>query len=367
MSGPSRAAYGVLGGTFDPVHLGHLEIAERVRECLALPYVLLVPATLPPHKRACEVTPPRHREAMLRLALDGKPHVELCTLELDRKKVCYTIDTLRELRRSGRGGDPVFILGTDALLGIQTWHEWSRLLAEFDLVAIDRPGAELRSRTGELDPAVASRIRYIDPSAGPGAVRKIGPGRGGRVFHVPLDPIRISSSEIRRRAGGGESLVGLVPAPVAAYIQKTRIYRTGGSSLTRDIPAEVTLAAAAALAKKAEGVVVLDLRKLSDFTDFFLICHGTADRQVLAIADGIEEQLRRECRRRPSHVEGRVAAEWVLMDYVDFVVHVFQQETRDHYRLESLWGDASRVPIEDADDASEHRRAARRADRPRGA
>jgi ribosome-associated protein len=98
---------------------------------------------------------------------------------------------------------------------------------------------------------------------------------------------------------------------------------------------------------------VLDLRTLSDFTDFFLICHGTSDRQVLAIADGIEEQLWRECRRRPSHVEGRRSAEWVLMDYVDFVVHVFQPETRSYYRLESLWGDAPRVRIADTPGSSE--------------
>ena len=91
--------------------------------------------------------------------------------------------------------------------------------------------------------------------------------------------------------------------------------------------------------------MVLDLRGLSDVTDFFLICHGTSDRQVLAIVDSIEERLARAGARRPSHVEGRLSAEWVLMDYVDFVVHVFHEDRRAFYRLERLWGDAPSVDL----------------------
>jgi ribosome-associated protein len=122
----------------------------------------------------------------------------------------------------------------------------------------------------------------------------------------------------------------------------------------------VLRAADAALGKKALELAVLDLRKLADFTDWFVICHGTSDRQVLAIADGIEEQLWRECRRRPSHVEGRRAADWVLLDYVDFVVHVFRPETRSYYRLENLWGDAPRVRVgEDLGPSERSSRASR--------
>jgi len=86
--------------------------------------------------------------------------------------------------------------------------------------------------------------------------------------------------------------------------------------------------------------VALDLRGLSDVTDYFIICHGNSDRQVQAIADGIQERLRRELSRRPLHIEGERAAEWILMDYVDFVVHIFLMDKREFYRLERLWGDA---------------------------
>ena len=88
---------------------------------------------------------------------------------------------------------------------------------------------------------------------------------------------------------------------------------------------------------------MLDLRGLSDVTDFFVICHGTSDRHVLAIQHSIEEQLHRDPGVSPSSVEGARRAEWILMDYIDFVVHVFITEKREFYRLESLWGDAPRI------------------------
>jgi ribosome-associated protein len=91
--------------------------------------------------------------------------------------------------------------------------------------------------------------------------------------------------------------------------------------------------------------LVLDLRGLCDFTDYFVICHGSNSRQVLAIADEIEERLRAEDRLKPKHVEGRRVGDWVLMDFIDVVVHVFQDEKREFYGLERLWGDAKRVAI----------------------
>jgi ribosome-associated protein len=115
--------------------------------------------------------------------------------------------------------------------------------------------------------------------------------------------------------------------------------------LSRNPLAELEQCVEAALDKKAEDLVVLDLRKLSDVTDHFVICHGNSDRQVLAIADSIEERLRRGLGVRPAHVEGRRLAEWVLMDYIDFVVHVFVEERRNFYRIERLWGDAPRVDL----------------------
>jgi ribosome-associated protein len=106
----------------------------------------------------------------------------------------------------------------------------------------------------------------------------------------------------------------------------------------------VRTAVEAARDKKAEDILVLDLRGLASFTDYFLICSGASNRQLKTIADEIEEKLRK-VKRKPSHVEGYPKGEWILMDYVDFVVHIFTPKSRAHYDLERLWGDAKRLVV----------------------
>jgi ribosome-associated protein len=112
-------------------------------------------------------------------------------------------------------------------------------------------------------------------------------------------------------------------------------------------PFEKTLAAAvkALTGHKAEEIVVLDLRGKSTFTDFFVICHGSSDRQLKAMADSVIEETRLAVRRKPTKVEGTPRSGWILVDYGDFVMHLFSAEAREYYNLERLWGDAHQVPL----------------------
>jgi ribosome-associated protein len=131
---------------------------------------------------------------------------------------------------------------------------------------------------------------------------------------------------------------------------KTEKRRTA-TGTKRRLTGEVGKAVRAALDKKAGDVVVLDLRDTPAFTDFFILCSGQSQRQVKAIADGVEDALR-TAKVRPSHVEGYERAEWVLMDYFSFIVHVFTPQTRTFYSLERLWGDAERIEVSDEEPAS---------------
>ncbi|MDX1389455.1 MAG: ribosome silencing factor [Acidobacteriota bacterium] len=116
---------------------------------------------------------------------------------------------------------------------------------------------------------------------------------------------------------------------------------------------ELALAVDAARDRKAEDTVVLDLHGRCDFTDYFLICHGTSDRQVVAIAEAVEERLSKELGLEPGHIEGKRTGDWVLLDYIDFVVHVFLENKRAFYGLDRLWGDAPRLPLpSDGDSAT---------------
>ena len=122
--------------------------------------------------------------------------------------------------------------------------------------------------------------------------------------------------------------------------------RRSGTGSGRKLPADVTRAVRAALDKKAMDVVVLDLRKTPAFTDFFVLASGQNPRQVKAIADAVEEALR-AAKIRPAHIEGYDRADWVLMDFFTFIVHVFGPQTREFYSLERLWGDAERIEFAD--------------------
>ena len=131
--------------------------------------------------------------------------------------------------------------------------------------------------------------------------------------------------------------------PVEKKPAERRPRRTSGA---RRLTGDVARAVRAALDKKALDVVVLDLRQTPAFTDFFVLCSGQNQRQVKAIADAVEESLR-AAKVRPAHVEGYDRAEWVLMDFFTFIVHVFTPQTREFYSLERLWGDAERIEVSD--------------------
>jgi len=339
MSTNRPVAVGVLGGTFDPVHAGHLQIANAACHLLDLPRTLLVPTALPPHKSPVELCDFSHRQRMLELAAADEPRLEVQLLESDTARPSYTIDTLISLRELQPPLAPVFILGMDSLQQLGSWHRWQELISQFDLAVIDRPVGSSSSR---IHPEVASRIVSIDELSESDPP----PGSGGRIFRLPIEAINVSSSEIRGRIAHGEPWRELVPPSVARYIQRASLYLPHQGAAIIDAPSEVIRGVEAAVDKKALDPVLLDLRGISDVTDYFLICHGTSDRHVLAIAENIEDRLRTELNCRPKNVEGRQPGDWVLLDYYDFVVHVFREDRRQFYRLESLWGDAPTVDIE---------------------
>jgi nicotinate-nucleotide adenylyltransferase len=219
---PAGRRIGVLGGTFDPVHVAHLRVAEEAREALGLDRVLFVPAASPPHKRGRRISPAADRVAMLRLALAGNPRFGLSLVEVERAARSYSIDTLRELHE--RLPPPVeftFILGLDQFRAIGTWREYRSLFALADLAVLSRP------------PAGPTRHRLLLPVA---ARRDFCYGRqrktllhrsGNRVLFLNVTALDISASDIRRRVGRGQSIRYLVPRTVESYIRRHGLYARG--------------------------------------------------------------------------------------------------------------------------------------------
>jgi len=195
---------GILGGTFNPVHIGHLIIAEGVRVELGLEKVLFVPAGQPWLKLQHAITPAGYRVEMLRLAILPNLHFELSDVEVERSGPSYTIDTMVELKnRLGAQADLFFILGCDALAQFPEWKEPSKLIQLCKLVVVPRANLALPDLEG-----VERRI----------------PGITDRVSYVATPIIDISSSQIRERVARGLSIRHLVPDKVEEYIAKHRLY-----------------------------------------------------------------------------------------------------------------------------------------------
>ena len=174
---------GVFGGTFDPIHNGHLMVAEQCRDRLSMERVLFVPARLPPHKRERPLTAPHHRMAMVRLAIASNPGFEASSIELGRPGPSYSVDTLRQLRQNQpEDTEMFFIMGADSLNDLASWHNPAGLLANCKLIVVSRPGAPAAepSRLDSLYPGADERVdRASGDRPGHCVVRSEKTSRGG--------------------------------------------------------------------------------------------------------------------------------------------------------------------------------------------
>jgi nicotinate-nucleotide adenylyltransferase len=202
------AQVGVLGGTFDPIHVGHLAVARAARRELGLDEVLVVPAANPPHKLGVPMAPADDRLAMVELAAAGEPGIAASRIELDRPGPSWTVDTLAALlddaRAAGRDVALTLILSADAFAGLPTWHEPARLLRLARVAVAPRPGHALPSLDG-----LPADLRDL---------------AGSTVF-LEGPNLDVSATDIRRRVAAGLPIDGLVAPPVARYIEAHHLYR----------------------------------------------------------------------------------------------------------------------------------------------
>lgn len=352
---------GILGGTFDPVHVAHLAMAVQARHQLRLDRVLLVVANVPWQKAAIRrVSAAEDRFAMVEAAVASHDGIEASRLEIDRGGDSYTADTLIELRGSDR--ELFLIIGSDLIGELHTWKRVDELPSLCTLAIVRRPGES-------------------EPTQSLTAWNSV---------MIAMPALELSSSELRVMVGEGRPVDFLVPDPAVDVITKRNLYRTARRS---DLPsstetnAEVSMssarrksvrvstelkettlsttmlppsslalsdaseeirrlavvAARAADDKKGTDVMVLDVSDTLSITDAFVIASAPNTRLVATIAEAIEMAAKEAGGSGPIAVEGASEASWVLLDFGGYVVHVFLEETRRYYDLERLWADAPSI------------------------
>jgi len=211
--------WGLLGGTFDPIHMGHLRCAEEVREMFDLNRIIFIPASRPPHKLDGEITSFYHREQMVRLAIEGNPSFSFSDVENQRAGKSYSIETVEYFQNKYlKSIEIYFIVGQDAFHAIQTWKDWRKLLLLCNFTVLTRPGYENKGLSGVLPEDFAARFVYDEVEEG-----YRGPS-GHRIYFRQVTFLDISSSDIRSRAREGKSITYLTPDPVRHYIKKNNLY-----------------------------------------------------------------------------------------------------------------------------------------------
>lgn len=226
----TKRKIGLFGGTFNPIHIGHLRGAEEIREAFSLEKVVFVPAATPPHKDAEKIVDPDHRLKMVRLGTRTNPAFSTSEIELRRPGKSYSIDTIRYFQRN-QGTSLFFILGRDAFGEIETWKDYEQLFFLCNFIVMARPGFEETSSSAPLPPRLTSVFRYSP--------------EGGSWIHVSghtlhfraITFLDISSTRVRELIGRKESVRYLLPREVETYIRRHGLYqsRKGPSSSRRSM------------------------------------------------------------------------------------------------------------------------------------
>lgn len=337
---------GLLGGTLDPIHFGHLRSAEEIREALKLDEIWFMPAALPPHKELSNLTPFTHRLAMVELAVASIDYFRTTAIEDELPGPSYSIDTLKELRERYKDeGEFFFILGSDAFLDIETWKDYGSLTDHVSLVIM---------RRGREDPSVLKEVisRAFPSHCIQGKKDFFVAHDKGAIYLYSVTHLAISGTDIRHRARSGLSVRFLVPEEVRIYMKKNSLYIQSTSdplpflgnkeSKVASLEEPVQQIVLEILENKGEQVVILDMRGLSSLADFFIISHGRSTRHVQGIANKVRKNLRKKG-IKCSGIEGEQEGKWILMDYGDVIVHLFYEPIRDFYDLEGLWSEVPKT------------------------
>ncbi len=225
-----RQRIAIYGGTFDPIHDGHWQVAKAIMNSFAMDRLLFVPAFVPPHKRGQQISSPFHRLAMLSVATMSDPKMFVSAVEVEAPERPFTVQTLDRLKADYDDAQLFFVMGADSFRDVATWREHQRLLTEYDVIVATRPGHQIGDQGG--DQAGVGIAAHLSPQLQANLVDLSG-GRlpseddfaSPHIYLTDYVEVGVSATDVREVAQQGKSVVNWVPPPVAAYIEKYKLYQ----------------------------------------------------------------------------------------------------------------------------------------------
>ena len=312
---------GIFGGTFNPIHLGHLSAMKLLCEQVAFDTVHWVLSAKPPHKESVSVSA-KHRFKMLELAVGGVSKYIADDCEIKRDEKSYTIDTVCAFQNQYPDSQLCLIIGGDSLLNLASWHRYQELLDMVNWAVMNRPGYQQKLPDELAQRLVATPNELLSQS-------------GGKIWVFEDSQYSISSTQLRAEllSSTSDNLTKeFLPKAVFSYIQEQQLYKISPMK-----PNQIKDQVVDALEQvKGVDISVIDINEISDFADYMVVASGTSDTHVKALARSASDSLRKQG-VIPLNEDGADVGEWVLVDFGDVVLHVMRPEVREYYDLEKLW------------------------------
>jgi nicotinate-nucleotide adenylyltransferase len=321
---------GVFGGTFNPLHVGHLNVITTVKQRLNFDLIKVVPAARNPQKPAVEGPTDLQRVEMLRKGLaEFSEFVEVDDLEIRRGGTSYMIDTIKEFSKEIPPEDLYLIIGLDQFEDFDKWKDFEKILTLSNLIVVTRPRHSIPLSEDDVAPGLQKQIAAFDRQF-------IQLSTGRSVEFVRLQDVDVASTEVRKRIRTGRNVDAQISMAVEEYIKEHQLYAPIGPRIG-DYEAFTRFCSQSLFDKKAINVRGYDLTGIESATEYALIASGTSTRHASALAEAVQRAVKDEFNVFPMSVEGAGEGRWVLLDYGSLIVHVFYDFVRQEYRLEDLW------------------------------
>ncbi len=334
------ARVGIFGGTFNPLHMGHVNVITTVHGRLNLDNVVVVPAAQNPLKAAVEGPNHEQRVEMLHRGLDEFPYVIVDDQELHRGGVSYTIDTVKAYSEKVAPENLYLIVGLDQFEEFDKWKDFEKILTLANLVVVTRPKHSLPFSEEDMPKGLKSLVAVFDRQF-------VALTTGRSIEFVRLQDIDVSASEVRKRLRTGRNVDKFISIKVEEYLREQGLFAPLGPRIG-DYEAFTHFCAQALFERKAINVRGFDLRPTEAPTEFTLIASGTSTRHASSLAEAVMRAVKDEYNVFPQSLEGSQEGRWVVLDYGALIVHVFYDFVRQEYRLEDLWRQGKDLQIKEA-------------------
>ncbi len=321
---------GIFGGTFNPIHFGHINSLVTVMEKLKLDKVFVVPTSQNPLREAVSDVAPEQRLEMVKMALgDYAPQVEVDDSEIEKGGVSYTVDTVKKYAKKFPKSQLYFICGLDAFETFDKWKNYKKILETAHLIVTSRPGSQWPTIKEDCPKGLQELMAKFSPYEISLKTKK-------KIFFVALNDKDISASDIRKKIKLGQKVDRFIPLSVEKFLLSNDVY----PQLKQKISNYEEFAKFCAYKideKKGYQIKVFDLRPLKGVCEYSVVASGTSTRHAMTLGQNIREAVKEEYGVNPIAVDGFSEGRWVVLDYGALIVHIFYDFVRQEYRLEDLW------------------------------